>query len=278
VCTPPAINHEVLSAVQRRGAHVFVEKPGTLTHAHAAELAALFEARGLVNQVGYVNRFNDVFARVQRLLAQGLLGEVIRFRSEMYSRTILREEEGGSWRSARDRGGGAVYEMASHSIDLVNYLFGQPDTVVGTCLSRVFSSRVEDVVSSTLVYRGGLVGSLYVNWSDASFRKPTNKLEVFGKSGKLLADQHALKVYLNADAPEHGLRAGWNSLYITDLFNSVPFFVRGLEFTAQLYHFIDCIGAGGALKPRCTLRDAAATLAVIERMFEDHRRIAQAAG
>jgi predicted dehydrogenase len=277
VCTPPELNHEVLRAVHRAGAHVFVEKPATLSASQAVELAQLYDARGLINQVGYVNRFNDVFVAVKNLLDQHILGDVIRFRSEMYSRTILREEEGASWRSARDKGGGAVYEMASHSIDLVNYLFGKPDTVVGTCLSRVFSSKVEDVVSSNFLYRSGLVGSLYVNWSDESYRKPANKIEVFGKRGKLLADQHGLKVYLSAASPEQGLRAGWNSLFVTDVFSSVPFFVRGIEFTAQLYHFIDCVRSGGALRPRCTLRDAAATLAVIEEMFRDHARITREA-
>jgi predicted dehydrogenase len=278
VCTPPALNDAVLRDVQRVGAHAFVEKPGTLSASAATELAGLFEARGLVNQVGYVNRFNDVFRAARKFVAAGVLGEVVRFRSEMYSRTIIREEDGASWRSAHESGGGAVYEMASHSIDLANYLFGPPAAVLGTCLSRVFSRSVEDVVSTTLRYKSGLVGSLYVNWSDASYRKPTNKLEVFGRRGKLLADQHGLKVYLSAANAAHGLRAGWNSLFITDLFTSVPFFVRGIEFTAQLYDFIDCIGSGGATRPRCTLRDAAATLAVIEDMFRDHARTTQEAG
>lgn len=269
VCTPPGLNHRILGDVQRAGAHVFVEKPGTLVSAEAAELAGLFEARGLVNQVGYVNRFNDVFVKARELVTAGVLGEVIRFRTEMHSRTILAEEEGSSWRAARASGGGAVYEMASHSIDLANFLFGPPRAVTGTCLSRVYSARVEDAASTTLLYAGGTAGSLYVNWSDASCRKPTNRLEVFGKRGRLLADQYELKVFLREADEPRGLRAGWNSRYITDLFTAVPFYVRGLEFTAQLYHFIECIRSAGARTARCTLRDAAATLAVVEEMFRD---------
>ena len=278
VCTPPALNYAVLRDVQRAGAHVFVEKPGTLASPEALELAALFESRALVNQVGYVNRFNDVFVAVKELIDQGTVGEVIRFRTEMYSRTIIREEEGSSWRSARASGGGAMYEMASHCIDLAGYLFGRPDAVAGTCLSRVFSSRVEDIVSTNLLYKGGAVGSLYVNWSDDSYRKPTNKLEVFGRRGKLLADQHGLKLYLSSADEQHGWRAGWNARFITDVFKGVPFFVRGIEFTAQLHHFIDCIRSQGAQQSRCTLRDAAATLAVIEEMLRDQASTAAEAG
>ena len=122
--------------------------------------------------------------------------------------------------------------------------------------------------------RSGLVGSLYVNWSDESYRKPANKLEVFGRRGRLLADQHGLKLYLGSADEPRGWHAGWNSRFITDLFTAVPFFVRGAEFTAQLYHFIECIRSGGTLRPRCTLRDAAATLVVLEQMFRDQARTA----
>jgi predicted dehydrogenase len=269
LCTPPALNYEILLAAHRKGVHAFVEKPATLSAEQAAEVADLYEAGRLVNQVGYVNRFNDVFVMVKQLIDQCVVGDAIRFRSEMYSRTVIREESGSSWRSTREQGGGAVYEMASHAIDLVNYFFGCPDAVTGTCLSSVYSKRVEDIVSSNFLYKNGTVGSLYVNWSDESYRKPTNKFEVFGKKGRILADQHGLKVYLGAPNEKCGFREGWNSLSITDLFSSVPFFVRGIEFTAQLYHFIDCVKSGDAAKTRCTFRDAAEVLYVIEDMFRD---------
>jgi predicted dehydrogenase len=275
LCTPPALNYEILLAANRKGVHAFVEKPGTLSAAQAAELAGLYGARGLVNQVGYVNRFNDVFVTVKRLIEQDVVGDVIRFRSEMYSRTVIREESGSSWRSTREQGGGAVYEMASHSIDLVNYFFGRPDAVAGTCLSRVYSNSVEDIVSSSFLYKSGAVGSLYVNWSDESYRKPTNKIEIFGKRGRILADQHGLKVHLGEANEKLGFRAGWNSLSITDVFTSVPFFVRGIEFTAQLYHFIDCVKSGDAAGCRCTFRNAADALYVIEDLFRDASEIAR---
>jgi predicted dehydrogenase len=278
VCTPPGLNYEILLAANRKGLHAFVEKPGTLSAVQAEELAQLYETAGLVNQVGYVNRFNDVFVKVRSLLEQGAVGEVIRFRTEMYARTVIQQESASGWRSTREKGGGAVYEMASHSIDLMNYFFGRPAGVTGSCLSRVFSQSVEDVVSSSFIYKDGKVGSLYVNWSDASYRKATNKLEIFGKRGRLFADQHGLKIYQNAANEALGFRAGWNSLSITDVFTSVPFFVRGIEFTAQLYHFIDCVISRNAANCRCTFRDGAAALAVIEDMFRDHSRITESLG
>jgi predicted dehydrogenase len=197
------------------------------------------------------------------------VGKVVRFRSEMFSQTVIREDEGAGWRASRASGGGVTYEMAAHAIDLISFLFGKPHRVGGTSMSRVFSRAVEDVVSSTFFYDNGMTGTIYVNWSDPSYRKPTNKLEVFGDRGRIVADQHGMKVYVTAPDERFNLQSGWNSIYITDVFSNVPFFVRGIEFTAQLHHFVDCVRAGGGAITRCTFADASATLAIIDDMFED---------
>ncbi|QJQ32778.1 Gfo/Idh/MocA family oxidoreductase [Sphingomonas lacunae] len=267
LCTPPAINHEVLQAVHAKRLHAFVEKPFALNPAHGAELAAMFDGAGLVNQVGYVNRFNDMFVKAREIARSGLLGRPLRFRSEMYSSTIVGEQGEEGWRATHASGGGAMYEMASHAIDLINYMFGKPDKVAGTCLTKVWSKQVEDIVAGSYLYDNGLTGSIYVNWSDESFRKPTNKIEVFGTCGKLQADQHGMKLFLTKAAPELGYEAGWNQVYITDVFSNVPFYLRGIEFTAQLYHFIDCIR--GRAAQRCSFADGAAALGVIHDMFRD---------
>ncbi|WP_292111614.1 Gfo/Idh/MocA family oxidoreductase [Brevundimonas sp.] len=269
VCTPPAANHDVLSAVADLNIHAFVEKPFTLSAASGAELATRFQERGLVNQVGYTSRFNDALHSAKLLLDQGVIGRVIRFRSETFSSAIIRDPGEDGWRSTHANGGGATYEMGSHAIDMVNYLVGAPDRVSGTSLTKVWSRNVEDIASASFIYDSGLSGSIYVNWSDPTYRKPTTRFEVFGSKGKLIADYHGIKLYLNEPNEAHGFAAGWNQRYITDLFTPAPFYLRGFEFTSQMYHFVDHV-LKGDLATRCTFADGVATLKVIERMFSDN--------
>lgn len=279
VCTPPALNPDILDAVLDARLHAFVEKPFVLSAADGERFARAFDAARLVNQVGYVNRWNDMFTKARAFVNDGLLGKPLRFRSEMFSPTIIRDPGDAGWRATHANGGGAVYEMASHALDIIAYFFGAPDRVGGTSLTSVWSRQVEDVVSASLFYDNGLNGTIYVNWSDASYRKPTNKFEVFGTGGKIQVDQHGIKIHLAKASPEHGLKEGWNQLYITDAFSSVPFYVRGIEYTAQLYDFIDAVVAEDrAREPiRCTFADAAANLRVIEQLFADDRAIAAGA-
>jgi predicted dehydrogenase len=268
VCTPPKYHHPICISAAGKGIHVFCEKPFTTQFNQGIELAQIFESKGLVNQVGYVNRFNDVFVKAKELIHNDVIGNIIRFKSEMFSRTITKTDEGNSWRDSKENGGGAIFEVASHAIDLVNYLVGKPDKITGSALTKIHSKNVEDAICSTMLYKAGISGTLNVNWSDESFRKPTNKIEIFGSKGKLVADQHSLKVYLKTENKDFKLREGWNTFNITDLFKPVPFYVRGNEFTSQLYHFVGCI-QDKKKQNMCTFKDATYTLDIIEKIFLD---------
>lgn len=271
VCTPPDLHYPIIKKAADLKIHVFVEKPFTTRSAEASELEIIYHAKGLVNQVGYVNRFNDVFIKVKEFIEAGLIGKIMRFKSEMFSSTIVTSDESSGWRGSRETGGGVIFEMASHAIDLVNYLIGKPDKITGSSVNQIYSKDVEDAVSSTFLYNNGKSGTIYINWSDSSYRKPTNKIEIFGDGGRMIADQHSLKIFLNKDNKSYHLRKGWNTLYITDIFKPVPFYVRGNEFTRQLYHFIDCI-LGKEKSNNCTFSDGVSTLEVIERIFSDYEQ------
>jgi len=268
ICTPPTLHYSIAIKAAKNNLHVFLEKPCTTRTDLSNDLARIFQQKGLINQVGYVNRFNDIFIKVKEYLNENLIGKVIRFKSEMYSRTITKSESNNNWRDSRESGGGATFDMAAHAIDLVNYLIGKPDKITGSSLTQIFSKNVEDAVNATFLYENGITGTLNVNWSDESYRKPTNKIEILGLDGKILADQHGIKLFRKTASARNNLIAGWNTIYITDVFKSVPFYVRGNEFTSQLYHFIDCI-LDREKTNICSFKESSDTLEVIESIFKD---------
>lgn len=268
VCTPPNLHKSICLPAINKGINLFVEKPFTTSFNDASELAVLIKEKNLVGQVGYVNRFNDMFIKAKELLKDGIIGDVIRFRSEMFSFTISKPDDGEGWRGSIESGGGCLFEMGSHAIDLVNFLIGVPDKVSGSLLNKVYSKNVEDIVSSSFYYNSGIAGTLYVNWCDPTYRKPSNKIEIFGSEGKMLVSQHELKIFLKSENLNHKYRKGWNTIYITDVFKNVPFYVRGNEFTSQLFYFVDNIIDKS--KPNiCSFSDAASTQRIIEEIRND---------
>ena len=267
VATPTGLHAEIVKYAINKGLHVFVEKPFSLNSAQGRELVAMLDGSDLVGQVGYVIRFNDVFMQVKKLLDSKAIGAPLTFKMEMHGPTILKDVKSG-WRSKKKEGGGCLYDFASHSIDLINYLIGVPDEVCGSVFQSIHSVNVEDAISSTFVYRGNLRGNLLVNWSEPSYRKPAYKMEIFGRKGKIVADLHSYKVFFRDEPGIDGFSQGWNQRYITDFVEPVRFYVRGFEFTRQLDYFIDCI-VNENRNEVCSFKDGLKTDIIIERIIED---------
>jgi predicted dehydrogenase len=271
ISTPTDSHSEIIKYATDNDLHVFSEKPFALTVAEGKKILSHLQNKNLVNQVGYVNRFNEVFMEVKRLLDEGAIGEVKNFHSEMYGATVLKDSK-SSWRGKRKIGGGCMYEFASHCIDLVIYLLGKPDKVMGSVMQRIYSSDAEDLVSSSFVYANGCSGIIMVNWSDETFRKPTNIVTIFGTKGKIVADKHTYKIYLKEPNHNRRFHKGWNTRYITDFAKSVRFYVRGNEFTRQLDYFVDCIEKGH-MNNISSFAEAYKTDAVMEEIVNDANRL-----
>lgn len=270
ISTPTDSHTDIITYTISNDLHTFSEKPFALSVADGRESLLQLEGKALVNQVGYVNRFNEVFMEVKKLLDTGVIGEVKNFSSEMYGATVLKDSK-SSWRGKRKMGGGCMYEFASHCIDLVVYLLGQPDKVVGSIMQSIYSSDVEDLVSSTFIYNNGRSGTVMVNWSDETYRKPANIVTIFGTGGKIVADKHAYKIFLKEADQNNGFHKGWNTRYITDFAKSVRYYVRGNEFTRQLDYFVDCIEQGRA-ENISSFAEALKTDVIMEEITKDATR------
>lgn len=240
ISTPPSTHGEIVREAIRRGIHVFVEKPFCLDAKEGDELISELRKTNIITQVGYVNRFCETFTEARRIIEYGGLGRLISYSSEMYSATVIKETNSG-WRSKKAEGGGCLYEMASHAIDLSRHLFGSPDTVSGSVLNKIYSEDVDDQVLTCFKHDDGVVGSLSVNWSDPSYRKPSNQLVGLFENAKLVVNKYGLRVFAKTDLPNLEFKAGWNTKYLTDLTKNVRFYARGNEFTEQLDHFVKSV-------------------------------------
>ncbi len=61
-------------------------------------------------------------------------------------------------------GGGPLYDIASHRIDVLNFLFGQPERASGFLSNAVHRYAVEDNATVMIDYAGGVRGIVDVRW------------------------------------------------------------------------------------------------------------------
>jgi predicted dehydrogenase len=244
--TPTSTHFEVASHALARGLHVFVEKPLSLDPGQSKALADLAKAKSRANQVGYHNRFIGTFRETRRIVRAGALGEVYHISGSAFGQVVVRPKGGSTWRSRKTEGGGCLHDYASHVIDLMNFIVGPPEQVLGAHLRRIYSKDVEDAVYATFRYPRKASGQLETNWSDDTYRKMSTTITVFGTKGKIIANRQECNIYLRQGADFEQYPAGWTTRYITDLQAPVAYYLRGEEYTAQIDAFVDAIEAGTA--------------------------------
>lgn len=243
IATPTSAHEPMVRKALERGLHVFCEKPLTLSADASASLAKVAADNNLVAQAGYHNRFIGTFSEVKRLIDSGAIGRVSHVLAEAYGPVVLRPTK-PTWRGKSGQGGGCLYDYAAHPLNLLNWYFGQPVGCGGAVLKSGFSAEVDDEVYATLRFANGTTGQLSVNWSDASVRKMTTRISIWGEAGKIFADRQEIQVFLTGTVPAlDGYDEGWTVKYITELTPPVSFYLRGEEYSAQLESFGNAIAS-----------------------------------
>jgi len=272
IATPTSTHYQLVRSALDHGLHVFCEKPLSLSPKESEELVTLAEARKLVAQVGYHNRFVATFRELKRLLVARAIGDITHVLAEAYGPVILHPST-TTWRSRRSEGGGCLLDYAAHPINLLTWYLGTPVAAGGTALKSVFSSDTDDAVAATLLFHGGESAQLCVNWSDESSRKMTTRITIWGTAGRLFADRQECQAFLRsrATAPA-GYRDGWNVRFITDLTDQVWFYLRGEEYSAQIDYFVRRIEGRQEDENINSFASAFATDRAISMIIEDASR------
>lgn len=275
IATPTTSHFGLVETALRKRIHTFCEKPLTLSSVESSRLAQQASEAGLVTQVGYHNRFVGSFREVNRLLQDQTIGPVSHILAEAYGPVVLRDK-GRTWRSKRSSGGGCLYDYAAHPIDLLQWYLGDPVGVSGSRLNSIFSADTDDEVYSTFDYANGKTAHLSVNWSDEAHRKMTTKISIWGKFGRIIADRQECRVFLGGSAqPPAGYGPGWNVKYTTELTESVWFYLRGEEYSAEIDHFltqVDHAIHGRGISPINDFASASKIDHIIEHIIDDSAR------
>jgi predicted dehydrogenase len=145
-----------------RDLHVVVDKPFARTAAEGRRVIAAADKRGAMLTVFHNRRWDGDFLTVQRLIADGDLGQLFRFESRF---DRWRPAPRGGWResAAPDEAGGLLYDLGSHLIDQAILLFGVPVHVYAELDRRRPGIQVDDDVFLALTHSNGVRSHLFMS-------------------------------------------------------------------------------------------------------------------
>lgn len=182
IATPPHMHryYAILAAEHKKD--VYVEKPMALTTEECREMRKVCEEHGVKLFVAYYRRAQKKFLKVKSLLEEGAIGEV---RSFIYSylRPVPQFDPNRPWLFQEETsGGGILYDVGSHMVDLFLFLFGAPEMASGRSANLSQELAVEDVTTGFILFQNGVQGTLNIT---ASCGIREDLLTVAGSKGSL---------------------------------------------------------------------------------------------
>ena len=125
VCTPNLYHFETLKKAIVAGKHVLCEKPLCISHAQACELVAMQKKDGQVLGMVFNNRWLAPVMRAKQLVEEGRLGRILSFRAAYLHNSATDKNRPAGWKQDKDVcGGGVLFDLGSHVIDLIQHLCG----------------------------------------------------------------------------------------------------------------------------------------------------------
>lgn len=143
IATPTQFHADVALDLLRSGVHLLIEKPITFNPREADELIAEADARGLVLQVGHVERFNPALLAAESVIGDPKFIEAMRCGPYTCRSTDI----------------GVVLDLMIHDIDVVLSLVRDELVDVQALGAAVFGPH-EDWARATLTFANGCVAQL----------------------------------------------------------------------------------------------------------------------
>jgi 1,5-anhydro-D-fructose reductase (1,5-anhydro-D-mannitol-forming) len=163
VGTPVFLHAPQTIQSMRAGKHVLCEKPMAMNEAEARSMVQAAAESGKTFGVAYYRRCYPKVQRAKQLIEAGAIGKPVI--AELTCHSWFDGKGSRSWLvDPAKAGGGPLFDIASHRIDVLNFLFGQPLRVAGQLSNVVHHYAVEDNATVMIEYGGGVRGVVDVRW------------------------------------------------------------------------------------------------------------------
>ncbi len=157
ICTPNRFHFETLKKAIAKGKHILCEKPLCTSLEEAKELAGLQTQPGQLIGMVFNNRWLAPVLRAKQLIEEGRIGRILSFQASYLHNSATDVSRPAGWKQDREIcGGGVLFDLGSHVIDLMGFLCGRMQSVGG--LSQIAYPT-----------RRGLNGELWQTNADESF-------------------------------------------------------------------------------------------------------------
>ena len=242
IVVPTSMHYEVARAAMEAGIHVLVEKPVTTRPDEAERLLKLAAARGLVLQVGHIERFNSA----------------VRYISQTSHSPIYIESKRIGPFSPRINDVGVVLDLMIHDIDIILSLVHSPIARIAATGACIYTDH-EDIADAQITFEDGTLAHILVSRVS---EKKLRQLDIMERQRHITVNYETQTVQVNRCVSTSDGQAE---------ILETPIFPKSEPLKLELAHFVSCVR--DRRPPLVGIRDGKRALEVaIEVLRQIHDR------
>jgi UDP-N-acetyl-2-amino-2-deoxyglucuronate dehydrogenase len=180
VCVPTARHKELVLRAEKRGKHIFCEKPLATNLADVEEMVAGAQSAKVKAGVGLVLRHSPILTVLKSLTADPNVGRLMMvvFRDDQFF--PIQGHYASDWRKDRSlSGSGTLLEHSIHDVDVLRWLAGDIQSVRGSTANFAGHDGVEDLATAHIRFVSGARAELVSVWHNVIRRPSSRRLELF---------------------------------------------------------------------------------------------------
>jgi len=184
IATPVKAHYPIAKEFLLHDKHVFIEKPLTHSYESALDLVRLAEERRKVLMVGHTFEYTAAVNKAKQIVENGELGRILYVSSIRVNLGLFQPDIN------------VVWDLAPHDISIILYILGEAPTSVNCQGKAHFQKDIEDVATTTLQFRSGVIAFIHSSWLDPNKIRRTT---IVGTKKMLVYDdiepQEKIKIY-----------------------------------------------------------------------------------
>jgi predicted dehydrogenase len=264
VATPHHLHlPNVIDSLQA-GKHVFCEKPLAMNAAEADQMIATAKKVGRQLFAVQTQRSSPPFRRLKKIITETDMGRIVGGTIGYLGCEVVRMSDTSSWKGTlAQAGGGVLLDGGCHVIDLCNWYFGNPKSVMAQLHTpEGWNQKKGETTASVLIeYDNGAIAQVFVSFEarlPGSFSEATLKIgaDIYFEEGSASAEY----AYFGKYGPRTSVR------YVArgdEEHNVQPTAEDGINYSQSV---LDCLLRGA--KPVVTPEEARQAVAVAECAYK----------
>lgn len=192
VALPTHLHLQCATQAAEAKKHIFLEKPIARNVQEASEIVSAARKNSVRLMIGYPLRFNEKFRSLKARINDGTLGDVeIAHAAYISSGPFFHRAEGYApvpvpewWFNKELTGGGALIDLGSHIVNLLQWYFGEI-TSIKSCLGYRFNLDFEDSATCLAKFKSGTRAVMNIGWFLQGYQL---KVEMYGTIGQAIRE------------------------------------------------------------------------------------------